>query len=159
MKRIFACVFLVLILCSCQNEKRTLPQYPLSTGAEVAVSYQNTDFKANIKQTENSLTLTLTEPQELGGLEIVSSAEGTEIHNSDLTLSYGVGQLESTCPLAELYAVLNALNTQKPELAESGEDLTADFDYGGYKCRVKVNPQSGKIREIKTEKCVFCFMS
>ncbi len=138
------------------GERKSLPEYPLTVLPTVSVSYFGVDYKADIQYDENKVTATLTSPEVLKGLVISSDESGTKIQNALLTLSYQNGYLEKICPFAELYGILTALNTQCPEIIRSGEELTADFDCDG-DCTAKINPESGKLKEIKTKKYIFTF--
>ncbi len=157
MKRLSLCVALILFLCACGRVKPTPPDYPFSVNGTVEAVYSDIRFKASVKNGQSSLTLTVSQPEELKGFTVISGENGTVIQNASLSLEYQNDSLEKICPLAEIYDILTALNTQKTELTPSGEKLIAYFDYGGKKCSALINPQSLKIEELKSEKCNFIF--
>ncbi len=158
MKKLLLPVIFLIFLPSCNSLNVNKPQFPLSVGGKVEATYGFYSYTADISvQDDGTLKLTVTQPRLLKDVVMVLNSDGTQVLKDSIQLEYADGKLEKICPLAQIYDILYALNTQEPTLTPLGEKCVAEFDYEGKKCSVTAYTDSGLIEKIKTPDSVFTF--
>ncbi len=158
MKKLFCAVLSVFILSSC-NRVDFQPDFPVCPEGQIEVTYNETDYTADLIFEKDVLNIRVVKPEALNGFEITVSPEEIIVMNDSLALKYDKEKSEKLFPILQIYDVLIQLNSLKPVFNDNNGNLVAQFDVNQNECYVMLDKQSEKLLKIEYKGLVFNFIT
>lgn len=144
MLRIALVFLLVLVLSSCNTTVKQ-PEFPLKYDGSVCVTYNGTNYLADIEYSPGSMYLSLAEPEQLCGLSIEFTNDEVKVCRDSLELTYRYDFSETILPIRFAFEALEYLNSEKLEFILKDNLIYTQFSIENKVCEVSLRKDSYKL--------------
>lgn len=153
MKKAFLPFLLIITLSACGYSDSEIQSPDFNINASADIEYLTESFSADIKTgTDGALTVTVTSPENLRGIEVVCSADSMTAQCGDVKIPCENGYL----PFTQLYKIISYAKMSVPDTVTS-ENGKSIFEYinGGDKYIFSADSETGRIIRIETPVCIY----
>ncbi len=139
MKKIFVLPLIFVILCGCAQQKTVeLVLQNVSFAAEI--SYGDNDFACDATLTQDSLILTVTEPQEIKGLTLTFTKNGVVTEYCDIKYEHDSATLTDAASAQILFDIISDITAQNTTAEYTDENCVIEGKSHGNKYIFEFSP-------------------